>query len=263
MSSELRLKKLRGSGGYVVARLSDQEQSKGNLGGPDLFLAPVGRIDAERISKHFCGTCEKEFEGSPKIDYESPNEEVAENLILAEKGKYACQACNSTIAEYRNFRKPDGGKDVGLAKPIRAEGGGGTRPPEPAAPPPPPPPADPQQAPAREPQPQPAPAREPAGSAVNAIEGMTVFDENAKKMGVAKKVGVDSTQTVVLAVTRDDGAEISVPWSRVKMVGEVVLLGGADAPQPPASEPGRCPKCGFSNKADAKFCEECGSKLAT
>ena len=42
MSAELRLKKLRGSGGFVMARVTDEQQSKGNLGGPDLFLAPIG-----------------------------------------------------------------------------------------------------------------------------------------------------------------------------------------------------------------------------
>ena len=39
MSSELRLKKLRGSGGYIMASVTDEQQVKGNLGGPDLFLA--------------------------------------------------------------------------------------------------------------------------------------------------------------------------------------------------------------------------------
>ena len=47
MSAELRLKKLRGSGGFVMARVTDEQQSKGNLGGPDLFLAPVGSFDSE------------------------------------------------------------------------------------------------------------------------------------------------------------------------------------------------------------------------
>jgi len=84
MSSELRLKKLRGSGGYVMATVTDEQQMKGNLGGPDLFLAPIGRLDASAITKHFCNTCEKEFEGPPKIEYENPNEEVAENLIVDE-----------------------------------------------------------------------------------------------------------------------------------------------------------------------------------
>ena len=81
MSSELRIKKLRGSGGYVMASLTDEQQSKGNLGGPDLFLAPIGRLPSELVSKYFCNTCEKEMEGCPEIEYENPNEEVAENLV--------------------------------------------------------------------------------------------------------------------------------------------------------------------------------------
>ena len=120
MSSELRLKKLRGSGGYVMASVTDEQQMKGNLGGPDLFLAPIGRLDAEKITKHFCNTCEKEFEGSPKIEFENPNEEVAENLFLAEKGQYICNSCNTSIAEYREFKKEDEDGEVGIAKPLES-----------------------------------------------------------------------------------------------------------------------------------------------
>ncbi len=118
MSSELRLKKLRGSGGYVMAKVTDQQQSKGNLGGPDLFLAPIGRLNSEQISKYSCNSCEREFEGSPNIEFENPNEEVAENLILVERGTYTCNECNGTIAEYREFKKSDEQMDVGLANPI-------------------------------------------------------------------------------------------------------------------------------------------------
>src|SRR5579875_1062329 len=106
MSTEFRLKKLRGSGGYVMASVNDDQQRKGNLGGPDLFLAPIGRLDSEKISKYYCNTCEKEYEGSPRIDYESPNEVVADNLVLLEKGQYLCTTCGSVLAEYRNFRSP-------------------------------------------------------------------------------------------------------------------------------------------------------------
>ncbi|HET8719898.1 MAG TPA: hypothetical protein VFM64_02755, partial [Candidatus Nitrosotenuis sp.] len=118
MSSEMRVKKLRGSGGYVMAQVSDDQQRKGNLGGPDLFLAPIGRLEPQSISKYFCNTCEKDYEGSPKIEYENPNEEVAQNLILLERGQYLCTMCGSTIAEYREFQKPDQQSDVGLANPI-------------------------------------------------------------------------------------------------------------------------------------------------
>ena len=120
MSSELRLKKLRGSGGYVMATVTDEQQMKGNLGGPDLFLAPIGRLDESKITKHFCNTCEKEFEGPPKIEFENPNEEVAENLVLAERGQYICKSCNASIAEYREFKKPNEEGEVGSAKPLDA-----------------------------------------------------------------------------------------------------------------------------------------------
>ena len=121
MSSELRLKKLRGSGGYIMATVTDEQQMKGNLGGPDLFLAPIGRLDASTITKHFCNTCEKEFEGPPKIEFENPNEEVAENLILAERGQYICNSCNASIAEYRDFKKQDEAGEVGVAKPLEPQ----------------------------------------------------------------------------------------------------------------------------------------------
>ncbi len=101
-----------------MATVNDDQQRKGNLGGPDLFLAPVGRLDSEKISKYYCNTCEKEYEGSPKIEYENPNEVVAENLVLLEKGQYVCTTCGSILAEYRNFSKPDETASVGDAIPV-------------------------------------------------------------------------------------------------------------------------------------------------
>ena len=240
MSSELRLKKLRGSGGYVMASVTDEQQMKGNLGGPDLFLAPIGRLDAEKITKHFCNTCEKEFEGSPKIEFENPNEEVAENLVLAERGQYICNSCNSSIAEYREFKKQDEAGEVGVAKPL-----------EPAA-------EVPQttQPAAEVPQTtQPGPA-----SSVSTIEGRAVYDENANKVGIAKQVGIDSTQSMVLVITKNDGTEGSIPWNNIKKVGEVILLGNPET-EPQPNEPGKCSNCGFVNKEGSKFCEECGTKI--
>ena len=248
MSSELRLKKLRGSGGYVMAKVSDEQQMKGNLGGPDLFLAPIGRLDTEKITKHFCNTCEKEFEGAPKIEFENPNEEVAENLILAERGQYICNSCNSALAEYREFKKQDEAGEVGNAKPL-----------EPTAEHTPQviesPPSQVAESTPQETATQPGPA-----TSVASIEGRTVFDENANKIGVAKQVGIDSTQSMVLVITKNDGTEGSIPWSNIKKVGEVILLGIPDAPAE-ASQPGKCSNCGFGNKEGSKFCEECGTKL--
>ena len=241
MSSELRLKKLRGSGGYVMATVNDQQQMKGNLGGPDLFLAPIGRLDSQKITKHFCNTCEKEFEGPPKINYENPNEEVAENLILAEKGQYICNSCSAVIAEYREFRKQNETVEVGSAKPLETSQTTQISQPEPV-----------QVKPEITPATQPGPA-----TAVSSIEGLAIYDENAKKIGKAKQVGIDSNQSVVLLVIKNDGTEGSIPWNSIRKVGEVILLGSPVV----TAQPGKCANCGFSNKEGSKFCEECGSKL--
>ncbi|MBS3926962.1 MAG: zinc-ribbon domain-containing protein [Nitrosarchaeum sp.] len=249
MSAELRLKKLRGSGGYVMASVNDQQQMKGNLGGPDLFLAPIGRLDSQKITKHFCNTCEKEFEGPPKIEFENPNEEVAENLILAEKGQYICNSCKAVIAEYREFKKQNETVDVGSAKPLEPSSQTVT--------PKVPEPTQPQTKTESIAQPSTQPS---SASAISSIEGLAVYDENAKKMGHAKQVGIDSNQSVVLLIIKNDGTEGSIPWNSIRKVGEVILLGNpATAHQAP--QPGKCTKCGFSNKDGSKFCEECGSKL--
>ena len=248
MSSELRLKKLRGSGGYVMATVNDQQQMKGNLGGADLFLAAIGRLDSQKITKYFCNTCEKEFEGPPKIEYENPNEEVAENLILAEKGQYICNSCNATIAEYREFKKQNETVEVGSAKPL--ETASQSIAPQISEP------IQTQIKPEISTQSttQPGPA-----TAISSIEGLAVYDENAKKIGNAKQVGIDSNQSVVLLIIKNDGTEGSIPWNSIRKVGDVILLGNPTSAQSPQS--GKCAKCGFSNKEGSKFCEECGSKL--
>ena len=211
MSAELRLKKLRGSGGFIMARVTDEQQSKGNLGGPDLFLAPIGRLESEKISKYTCNTCEKEIEGSPKIEFENPNEEVAENLILVERGKYLCNECSSTIAEYRDFRKPDEQIDVGLANPIEQQETSFSN-------------FDTFTEQETE-QPQVAPEPNFSGGTFRSIFGMDVFDETAKKIGKAKQVGVDSNQELVLVVSDVNGNDIYINWSRIGTVGEVIFLG--------------------------------------
>jgi len=244
MSSELRLKKLRGSGGYIMATVTDEQQMKGNLGGPDLFLAPIGRLDASTITKHFCNTCEKEFEGPPKIEFENPNEEVAENLILAERGQYICNSCNASIAEYRDFKKQDETGDVGVAKPLEPQVQSTQ-------------PETPQQVTEPVVVPEPTATQPGPATAVTSIEGKPVFDENANKLGTAKQVGIDSTQSMVLVITKEDGSEGSIPWNSIKKIGEVVLLGNPEV----VTQPGKCSSCGFVNKEGSKFCEDCGSKI--
>jgi len=253
MSEELRLKKLRGSGGYIMARVTDQQQSKGNLGGPDLFLAPIGRLDPGLISKHTCNTCEKEFEGSPKIDFENPNEEVAENLILVERGQYTCNQCGSTIAEYRDFKKPDDMSEVGLANPIEQNTQSSFGDFENFAE-------------TNTMQEEIISEVKPIDSSFRSIMGMDVYDENARKIGIAKQVGVDANQKMVLVISDSEGNDVTVNWERIGTVGEIIFLGknSTTVKETPDIEPGqglRCPSCNFDNKPDSKFCESCGTKL--
>nr|AIF13927.1 hypothetical protein [uncultured marine thaumarchaeote KM3_65_A09] len=268
MSGDLRIKKLRGSGGSVMAQVTDEQQRKGNLGGPDLFLAPIGRLDVESIKKYTCNTCDKEYEGSPKIEYENPNEEVAENLILAERGQYLCTICGSPIAEYREFKKPNELAEVGNANPIAAQ------------------PNIAQEALNEEryedtinahEQPQQksddayhafddfmetVPETKSVDSTFNAISGMSVFDENAKQIGIAKQVGVNSNNQVILIISDNEGNDVSINWERIKKVGEVILLGDSLATVGVSAQQGlRCPSCNFDNKPDSKFCESCGTKI--
>jgi len=257
MSASLQLKKLRGSGGFVRALITDQQQSKGNLGGPDLFLAPIGRLDAESIKKYSCNTCDKEYDGSPKIEFENPNEEVAENLILAERGQYLCTTCGSPIAEYREFKKPNELAEIGNANPVEVQ-------------------TEIAQEALNEVQQQSddqyhafddfvetVPEVDPVDTTFNAISGMSVFDENAKQIGIAKQVGVDSNNQVILVVSDNEGNDVSINWNRIKKVGEIILLGDSSITTTTASaQQGlRCPSCNFDNNPDSKFCESCGTKI--
>jgi len=256
MSEDLRIKKLRGSGGFVIAQVTDEQQRKGNLGGPDLFLAPIGRLDVESVKKYTCNTCDKEYEGSPKIEYENPNEEVAENLILVERGQYICTTCGSSIAEYREFQKPNESVEVGNANPIEAQTEIG-------------------QEVMNESQQESddqyhtfddfretVPETSTVDSTFNAISGMSVFDENAKQIGIAKQVGVDSNNQVILVISDNEGNDVSINWDRIKKVGEIILLGDSQATMSVSAQQGlRCPSCNFDNKPDSKFCESCGTKI--
>jgi sporulation protein YlmC with PRC-barrel domain len=241
MSSDLRLKKLRGSGGYIMATVTDEQQRKGNLGGPDLFLAPVGRIDVDKISKYFCNTCEKDYEGSPKIDYETPNEMVADNLVLLEKGQYVCTMCGSVLAEYRNFSKPNEAAEVGLAQPQSIPSPNLVESPTPSY----------------TPQQQEIYQSTPASSGVtiNSVNGIAVYDSEARKVGVVKQIGIQTGQPgVVLIVTKNDGSDVAIKWEEIKKIGEIVLLGSKESST-------KCTACGYVNNSDSKFCESCGKKI--
>ena len=83
----------------------EQEEIKASLGVPQIFLGNVGRLNEDRFSKYYCKICGKEYAGSQILNYENPNEELGEGIILIEKGEYRCRICNNLIALYRKFNK--------------------------------------------------------------------------------------------------------------------------------------------------------------
>ena len=109
--------KLEGSGGYVIADITEEQAKKADLGVGKLFLASVGKLEEQKMKKFYCKSCEEEFNNPPKIHLEENNrEEVADNLVLLERGQYNCQKCNSIIGEYRVFEKKDESGEIGNAK---------------------------------------------------------------------------------------------------------------------------------------------------
>jgi len=242
-------------------------------------LLSVGRIDSEKISKFYCNTCEKDYEGAPKIQFENPNEEVAENLILVEKGQYICTTCSSTLAEYREFKKPNESTDAGFARSMTPPTDTIIPQPDTIIPPsdtmiPPPEPMQESFTPPNptitfpdfEPQVLPGvnfqeESQSQTSPSFNAIAGMTVFDGSAKKIGTVKQVGVDATQSVVLIITRNDASEISVKWNQIKKIGEIILLGEEQSENSNSVQSiPKCANCGFENKLGSKFCQSCGSQ---
>ena len=104
-NEDLEEKKSLGSWGYAFAKLTEQEEIKASLGVNHIFLGNIGRLNEDRFSKYYCKKCTREYPGSPLISFENPSEELAEGVILIEKGEYKCKECNSVIALYRKFNK--------------------------------------------------------------------------------------------------------------------------------------------------------------
>jgi sporulation protein YlmC with PRC-barrel domain len=238
MAEDMAQKKLRGSGGHAIARINDEEQKKGNLGGPELFLAGIGRLAEDRFVKYYCNKCEKEYEGSPSVVYENPNEELGEGVTLVEKGEYKCKTCNSTIAQYRKFDTAQT-----QAAPAQQQ----------------------LQAPRAEiPVPDIAAAPAPAAAttdnfvSIQSLVGMSAYDGEAMMIGRIEEVGLRKSGGAAQITIRIAGKEI--PWDGISKIGDIVLLKTTDARQGQSSS-GKCPSCGFQNEGDAAFCGECGTKL--
>jgi sporulation protein YlmC with PRC-barrel domain/DNA-directed RNA polymerase subunit RPC12/RpoP len=277
---DVREKKLRGSGGYVFAKITEEEQKKGNLGGPELFIAGVGRLDEDRFSKYYCSKCEREYEGSPAINFENPNEELGEGVTLIEKGEYKCRTCNNTLAQYRKFDSP-------TTNPTTVEQ---------------------QQSPAS------VQVRSPevnnksethsvtlsqdsisnstsatkttttltteAGFVpIQSLIGMLAYDSEALLVGRVQEIGLrkssEGNAQISIKIVNDDNniGGGSVPqanevfWNNISKIGDIVLIGSrtkvgaTNSAFPKTKGLGKCLSCGYQNEEDAIFCEECGTKL--
>jgi sporulation protein YlmC with PRC-barrel domain len=222
MSDQLEKKTLKGSGGYVVANLTPQEIKKGGVAGVDLFLGAVGRIDEKRILQYFCKKCSKEFDGAPEIKYEKVNEEVAKGYTLSEQGEYICKKCGAVIAQYKTFA----GKD---------ESNIGSTPSQ-------------------------ASYEQEGFVALRKLTGINVYDSNAILVGTVKDIGLrDNKSKIVVVISTTEQTEKEIPWDAVMKIGDIVLIRVKEAPDTDSKS--KCKKCGFDNKGDSKFCEQCGNKL--
>ena len=78
----------------------------GESGSQDIAVLAVPRggiIIGDIVASGLASRLDVEHDGCPLIIYEVPNEEIAENVILIEKGEYKCRGCNNTIAQYLKF----------------------------------------------------------------------------------------------------------------------------------------------------------------
>ncbi|HZC88953.1 MAG TPA: zinc-ribbon domain-containing protein [Nitrososphaera sp.] len=248
IADDMAEKKLRGSGGYAVAKITDEEQKKGNLGGPELFLAGIGRLDEDRFLRYHCNKCEKDYEGSPAIIYENPNEELGEGVTLLEKGEYKCKTCNSTIAQYRKFEAPDTQQLPEQTQSARVE--------EESVPP-----SDISSIPPSTPS---AVAGTPTAGFVpiQSLVGMSAYDSEAILIGKVEQIGLRKVGSDSQIIIKAGNKEI--PWGEISKIGDIVLVKAGPSKREAAQSSlpsGKCPSCGYQNEADAAFCEECGTKL--
>ncbi len=256
IAEDMTEKKLRGSGGYAIARVTDEEQKKGNLGGPELFLAGIGRLEEDRFVKHYCNKCEKVYEGSPALVFENPNEELGEGVTLIEKGEYKCRTCNATIAQYRKFDAPaqtPQQQETTSTNPVQASASKVEEEKRQASPP----------------SPSDLATTTTAATTtvtsdsffpMQSLVGMSAYDSEAMLIGKVEQIGLrkvggrGNAHIMMIKI-----GEKEVPWDSISKIGDIILLKTADTT--PAASGGKCSACGYQNESDAAFCAECGTKL--
>src|ERR687894_1668058 len=249
IAEDMTEKKLRGSGGYAIARVTDEEQKKGNLGGPELFLAGIGRLEEDRFVKHYCNKCEKAYEGSPALVFENPNEEVGEGVTLIEKGEYKCKTCNATIAQYRKFDAPapTPQQQETTTTPVQVPASRGEEE-SPAASPP---PADPV---ATSTTVSPATTTVTSGDdsffPMQSLVGMSAYDSEAMLIGKVEQIGLRKVGGGGNARITIKVGEKEVSWDGISKIGDIILLKTGET-KPAAVVGDKCSACGYQNESDA------------
>ncbi|MFZ0327816.1 MAG: hypothetical protein WBP64_12115 [Nitrososphaeraceae archaeon] len=270
---KLQEKKLRGSGGYVIANVTDEEQKSGNLGGPELFLAGIGRLQEDRFSKYYCNKCERQHEGSPKIRYDNPNEQLGEGITLIEKGEYSCGVCNNTIAQYRKFENNSTSPDevkVGSSNQEVSDNLSDIKN---------------ESTPSGELSSRNISSYIPSRSSIRQGEffpiqlliGMPAYDSGAMLIGNVQEVGLRRSlsgnvkiNVKIREVHKDDSTNsnsgaIDVSWDNISKIGDIILVNTGsqsnDAIAGSGSNSIKCRSCGYQNNASAQYCEDCGSKV--
>lgn len=252
-NQDLRQKKLRGSGGYVIAHITDEEQKKGNLGGPELFLAGIGRIPSDRLVKYHCNKCDKDFDGSPNINYEKPNEDLGEGVTLYEKGEYKCNACKSIIAQYRKFEAPDESEQE--HEPAPSELSNITQVPDAKA--------------TVENSkitinPSSSPISQGEFISIQSLVGMPAYDWDAMLIGNVQEIGLKRTSKGKMEINlkipkKSNNQNIEVAWKSISKIGDIILLENSEPLEP--IQLGKCSYCSYQNESDSLFCSECGKKI--
>jgi sporulation protein YlmC with PRC-barrel domain len=255
IAEDMAEKKLRGSGGYAIARVTDDEQKKGNLGGPELFLAGIGRLEEDRFMKYYCNKCEKAYEGSPSLVFENPNEELGEGVTLIEKGEYKCKTCSATIAHYRKFDASAQTIQQQEATNISAVQVPESRIEEEEA----------SQTSSSDLSVVPAATATTITSGsffpIQSLVGMSAYDSEAMLIGKVDQIGLSKASARGNAHIVIKVSEKEVPWEDISKIGDILLLKTTETkPSAPAAG-GKCSACGYQNESDASFCAECGTKL--
>jgi sporulation protein YlmC with PRC-barrel domain len=260
IAEDMTEKKLRGSGGYAIAKVTDDEQKKGNLGGPELFLAGIGRLEEDRFVKYYCNKCEKAYEGSPSLVFENPNEELGEGVTLVEKGEYKCKTCSATIAHYRKFdasaqtmQQQETTTNIG---PVQAQE---SRIEEEEASRVSPSPSDVTVAPTTT-----STTTTITGDSffpIQSLVGMSAYDSEAMLIGRVEQIGLRKVSVGGNAHITIKVGEKEVPWEDISKIGDILLLKTTEAKPAAPSAGGKCSACGYQNEPEAAFCAECGTKL--